>query len=250
MTIPSRDPADDGSLVGVLRHVLRKHLQNTDDMLPARVINFDRASNLVSVQPLISIVTTDGRTINRPQVAAIPALQIGGGNVLLAFNLAPGDLGWIKANDRDISLFLQYFRESPPNTKRLHSFSDAVFIPDVMTGFTIPSEDAAHATLQTKDGTQRFSVAPNYVKMTSGANSVLVNGSTVTATVGTTTLVITAAGITLTVGGTTMAMGGSGITTNGAWAHTGTITNNGVNIGSTHVHSGVQAGGSNTGAPV
>jgi hypothetical protein len=39
------------------------------------------------------------------------------------------------------------------------------------------------------------------------------------------------------------------IATSGAWAHTGTITNNGKNIGSTHTHSGVQSGGSNTGAP-
>lgn len=250
MTTPSRDPADDGSLIGVLRQVLKKHLQSTDDMLPARVVNFDRTSNLVSVQPLISIVTTDGNLVNRPQVAAIPALQLGGGSALLSFNLVAGDLGWIKASDRDISLFLQYYREAPPNSKRMHSFSDAVFIPDVMTGFVIAGEDATNATLQSKDGTQRFSVAPTYVKMSSGANSVLVNSTTVTATVGTTTLVVTASGISLTVGGTTMTMNGSGISTNGTWAHTGTMTNNGVNVGSTHVHSGVQAGGSNTGAPV
>jgi phage baseplate assembly protein gpV len=31
---------------------------------------------------------------------------------------------------------------------------------------------------------------------------------------------------------------------------TGTMTNNGVNIGSTHVHSGVDAGPSNTGGPL
>jgi hypothetical protein len=40
------------------------------------------------------------------------------------------------------------------------------------------------------------------------------------------------------------------IASSGTWAHTGTITNNGKNIGSTHTHSGVQTGGGNTGAPV
>lgn len=33
-------------------------------------------------------------------------------------------------------------------------------------------------------------------------------------------------------------------------AITGTLTNNGKNVGSTHEHSGVQTGGSNTGAPI
>lgn len=250
MTIPSRDPADDGSLMGVFRQVLRKHLQATDDLLPARVIAFDRTANLVSVQPLIQVVSTDGQRISRPQIAAIPALQMGGGGFVLSFNLTPGDLGWIKASDRDISLFLQSFAETTPNSKRMHSFSDAVFIPDAMTGFVIPGEDVSNATLQSKDGTQRVSISPTYVKLTSGANHVRVNGSQVEAVVGSTSLVVTASGITLTVGGTTMTMNGSGISTSGAWSHTGTLSNNGVNVGSTHAHSGVTVGGGNTGAPI
>lgn len=40
------------------------------------------------------------------------------------------------------------------------------------------------------------------------------------------------------------------IVSNGAWAHTGAITANGKNIGSTHTHSGVTTGSGNSGAPV
>lgn len=40
------------------------------------------------------------------------------------------------------------------------------------------------------------------------------------------------------------------IESSGAWAHTGTIKNNGKDIGSTHTHSGITPGGSNTGGPI
>jgi hypothetical protein len=46
--------------------------------------------------------------------------------------------------------------------------------------------------------------------------------------------------------------GGTGgtMSVNGNIATTGTITNNGKNIGSTHEHSGVTTGSGNTGAPI
>jgi hypothetical protein len=39
------------------------------------------------------------------------------------------------------------------------------------------------------------------------------------------------------------------IESSGAWAHTGTLANNGKNVGSTHTHGGVSPGGSNTAGP-
>lgn len=61
----------------------------------------------------------------------------------------------------------------------------------------------------------------------------------------------------LTVAGGMAISGGSGVTAaitgqltvNGNVTTTGTVINNGKNIGSTHVHTGVTAGGANTGAP-
>lgn len=247
MTIPSRDPANESTLFGVLTDFFSKRMQATDDMLPARVVAFDRASNLATVQPLIQMVTTDNTRISRPQIAAVPVLQIGGGNFLLSFPLSPGDLGWIKANDRDISLFLEAWKETAPNTKRMHSFSDAVFIPDAMTGFTIAGEDSNNATLQTKNSTNRVAVSSSAVKMTAGSNYVKVDATQVQAQVGTTSLVVTSSGITLTVGGTTMTMNSSGITTSGTWTHTGTMTANGIGLAS---HHHVEHDGPSTGAAV
>lgn len=171
---PSGDPANDGSLLGMANNILKKHLQGVDDMLPARVISYDRETNRAQVLPLIRVLTTDNRQIERAQIASIPVMQFGGGGMILNFNLKPGDLGWIKANDRDISLFLQSYGASAPNTIRLHSFQDAVFIPDVMRGFTIAEEDAENAVLQTLDGSVRVSLWPDRVKLTAGALSLTI----------------------------------------------------------------------------
>ena len=167
--IPSRDPSNDDSLTGALNEILRKFLQNrVDDMLPARVVAYDRATNRAQVQPLIQILDTEGQLTSRAAVASIPVLFLGGGDFFLSFNLPAGSLGWIKSSDRDISLFLQFYGETGPNTKRLHRFEDAVFIPDIMTGHTIDSEDDTSMVIQNKDASVKISLNGTRIKMTVG----------------------------------------------------------------------------------
>lgn len=163
---PSANPADFDDLTGTLRIAINKILQRTDGTLPAKVMTYDRETNRAQVVPLIMILTTTGARVPRAPIASVPVLCIGGGNALINFNLREGDLGWIHANDRDISLFLKTYAESAPNTLRKNSFSDAIFIPDIMRGFTIDPEDNEHAVFQTKDGTVRVSLWPNKVKIT------------------------------------------------------------------------------------
>ncbi len=198
---PSIDPANEGDLLGAFRHILGKELQQLDGMLPAKVIAYDRTLNRATVQPLIMLLTTSNTTVQRANIASIPVYQIGGGGFILNFNLKAGDLGWIKASDRDTSLFLQSYSASAPNTIRKHSFSDAVFYPDVMKGYTIAGEDAENAVLQNLDGSVKISLSQTGVKIT--ATSIDLVSST--------------------------------------------LTHNGVNIGSTHVHSDPQGG--TTGVP-
>lgn len=174
---PSRDPADDDSLLGMARAVLDKFLQGVDDMLPARVISYDRATNRATVVPLVKVLTTDGRQVARAQIASVPVMQAGGGGFVMSFNLRAGDLGWIKANDRDISLVMQSYAANAPNTLRKHSFQDALFIPDVMHGIVTQGEDATNAVLQTLDGTVRVSVGSDRVKLSAGAMSVTIGPS-------------------------------------------------------------------------
>jgi len=174
---PSRDPANDGTLLGMVRELLDKFLNSVDDMLPARVLSYDRTTNRATIMPMVKMLTTDGRQVGRAQVASVPVVQLGGGNVALAFKLQAGDLGWIKANDRDISLILQAYKDNAPNTLRKHSFQDAVFIPDVMRGMVIASEDADNAVLQALDGSVRVALWPQFVKITAARGLVVSDGN-------------------------------------------------------------------------
>lgn len=208
---PSGNPADEDSLAGVFRTVLTKFLQQTDDMLPAVVIAYDRAKNRATVHPQVMMGTTDGSKVSRAQIAEVPVLNIGGGGFVLSFPIKPGDFGWIKASDRDISLFLQGLQEEWPNTKRMHSFQDGLFIPDVMKAWTLDGADQERAVLQSTDGATRIAIGADTVEITtSGAFKV------------------TAASIDL---------------------NSGTLTHNGVNVGDDHTHDNVENGPGNTGGP-
>lgn len=226
---PSVNPANEGNLVGMLREVLGKFLNNVDDMLPARVVAYDRDTNLAQVKPLIMMVTSDNQKISRAPIAAVPVFQIGAGGFMLNYNLQPGDLGFIKANDRDISLFMQSFAEARPNTYRKHSFNDGVFFPAVLSGYTIAEEDEENVVLQTLDGTQRIAIWPDRVKITS--DSLVIIDSPLTTFTG------NIGAVDLNVSGTITA------------AVDVIAGENDVSLVH-HVHSGVVPGGGNTGEPV
>lgn len=156
---PSRNPTVDGKLKSVLRFVFEKLVQgDLDDMLPAMIVDYSRTTNLATVQPLIQIVTTLNQLKNRDPIESVPVLQLGGGGFVLNFPLKSGDLGFIKSNDRDISLFKQIWQLVQPNTGRMHNFSDSIFIPSVLTNFTINGTDTNNAVLQSIDGTTRLSM--------------------------------------------------------------------------------------------
>lgn len=171
---PSIDPADNDTLAGMLQFTFKKMMQGTDNKLPAQVIAYDRTNNRVQVQLLISQVTTNNTLVSRSQLASIPVFRFGGGGFMVNFNLIAGDLGWVIASDRDISLFLQSYAEAPPNTGRMFSFSDGLFFPDSMTGFTILDEDADNFVIQNTDATVKIAFSQTYIKIT--APTVILDG--------------------------------------------------------------------------
>lgn len=177
--VPSINPADEGSLVGAFRFILNKMLQDTNGMLPARVVTYDRETNRAQVQPMIMVVTTDGSQISRAPIAQVPVFQLGGGNMFINFKILPGDLGWILANDRDISLFLQSYSEARPNSFRKNNFADSLFLPHLMTEYTIV-DDNELAVIQNREGTVRVALLEDRVRVTAPEGLEIDGGVTVT----------------------------------------------------------------------
>jgi len=181
VTINSKNPAN-STLAGTFSETWDKFVSQLDDCLPAVVVSYDRATNTANVRPIIQRLRTDGTVLSRPQINNVHCFAFGSSIGVLAFNLKPGDLGWLKASDRDISIFIESLAESPPQTLRKHNFSDAFFIPDSLADWTIDSSDnASLVLLQTTDATQRIVLFEDRIKLASN-NLVTIDAPTTNTT--------------------------------------------------------------------
>lgn len=160
VSLPSLD--DMGGVIGA---IFRKLLQYTDGMLPATCIAVDDKREFVTVQPQIMVQDTNGVTYSRPQYAKVPLLTMGAGNFLMSFPVTPGDQGWIMASDRDISLYMQSNAESKANTNRFHSFSDGLWVPDIIRTWTLADADKAKMVIQSADGKIKVTLGTDQITM-------------------------------------------------------------------------------------
>jgi len=165
-------PEETSSLSAVIKVVRRAIEMDMECMLPCRVVSYDRKRNVAEVRPQIVVTTRDpagGPLQRRPRVAIpdIPVLSLGAGNFHISFPIKKGDLGWIWAADRDITLFLQNLQEAHAATDGAsHKFTDAVFIPDVFREYEINAEDTDAMVIQTTDSATRISLRPDNIKIT------------------------------------------------------------------------------------
>ena len=232
--IPSKSPSGDGSLAAAFTQIFTKLMQRMDGQLPAEIVSYNRQTNRAMVRPLIDIISTSAERVGRAPIAAVPVLAMGGGGMFINFPLGPGDLGWIEASDRDISLFLQSAQQSAPNDGRIHSFEHGRFIPDVYDNFTF-TLDAGAMVISTLDGSTRIVMSEGKIQFF--ASEIDFNSSTINVN---NTGAMTINTSTYTVNTT----GGSGSTTTGAVNLPVNTTINGRTFMG-HTHSDPQGG--NTG---
>lgn len=148
--MPSRLPGQDADADGAIGFLIRKYIQKLCNRLPARIVAYDRDKNRAQVEILYRVTMANGANWQLEAPAEVPVVQIGGGGIVLNFPMKSGDLGWIEAADRDISLFLQSYEAEPGPTPRMHTFEHSTFYPDVMKGWIVDDPDAA--VLQTLEG--------------------------------------------------------------------------------------------------
>ena len=167
-----KSPGDDQSLASTMRFIQRAIEMDMENCLPCRVMDYDRAANRATVRPAImstvrSTESTDLIRKNRVSYPDIPVLSLGAGGFHISFPVKKGDLGWIYACDRDISLFLQSLTEQPAGLDGAsHKFSDAIFIPDVFSKYTINEEDEGALVIQSTTSATRVSIREDNIKIT------------------------------------------------------------------------------------
>ncbi len=145
----------------------------TNKLLPARVMQYNRSTNVATVQPIVMLVDVNDNARMRNQIASAPVLSLGGGGFHINFPLKQGDLGWILAADKDISTFLENLSPAPPNTLRKHRFEDSWFIPDVFRKYVINGDDADRLVIQSTDGLTRVSIGEGVVDITAPGSALV-----------------------------------------------------------------------------
>jgi hypothetical protein len=219
-----QDQASKDALAPSLQGFLRSALMGVDDMLPARVVSYDDASNRAVIQPLVMMGTSDGKKVARAQVASVPVFRFGGGGFFIRFPIKAGDFGWLKANDRDISLILQRGGlEDWPNTERIHSFSDAMFFPDTLKDWVIDGGNADALVIQSMNGAVCIALHGDKITMTAPNMEVDIPNTEWRGNI--------------SLDGSFSVPTGGSVSIDG-----GSITHNGKDIGSKHKHGGVQPG--------
>jgi phage baseplate assembly protein gpV len=206
---------NDGELY---KRVMQKTGEGLRVAMPARVESYDATRSIADVFIFIPQRRGDGSSVTTPVIAEVPVLWNRAGQASITFPLTRGDQGLVIFCDYDIGAWAVELDENTPQSLRRHNLTDAVFLPQT---HGLKESSALGLSLQY------------------GANQVLIANDFVTITQGSNTLVMNASGVTLTAGNITLA---------GNVAVSGTLSVGGKDF-DTHTHSGVQTGAGNTGAP-
>jgi hypothetical protein len=162
----SATSSDKQRMGGALDLLFQNNKFRTDGLIPAEVIQFDRARNLATVRPLIMWVDVQDGTHPRHELVDINVISLGAGDFHISFPIKQGDLGWIHASDRDLSQFKATLAQAKPNSGRAKKFEDGWFIPDVFRQYTIAGEDANAMVIQSTNSATRISIRGDNIKIT------------------------------------------------------------------------------------
>ena len=212
------------------------------------ILSFDPTKQRAQVQPGIQRVDLDNNRHNPPPISDVPVLFIGGSTSQLEFEVKPNDEGLLIFTQRNIDGWKQTGGIADNPTARFLDMQDCLFIhgvrslPQVIEGFenngirmrhgdnhvwikndgTIVSSNAKATHTIGADGTLEFDNGAGFIRVTSDG--------------------------TITLNGFTIPPMGQGEA-----SFDGVITAQDVKAGSIsltgHTHTGVQAGGDNTGEP-
>ena len=219
---------------------IEKALAKLNTVFLARIVSCSSSgvggAKKVKAIPLNAKTDANGNAQPTPTYEELPHYRVQAGVAGVIIDPVPGDIGVFVVCTRDISK-INSETTSPqvPNSFRSFSPADAVMIA------TIHTKDPTIYMHCTQDGEMTLKAPASILADTLKA---IIQASTSTT--------IKSPEITLdghvTVTGGLNVSGGEGATVDGSFSATGDVKAGSISLNS-HVHSGVQAGGSNTGGP-
>lgn len=197
-------------------------LVNLHTAMPGEIEAFDETTQLAQIKPLIKRIFTGGNDVAIKSLIHVPIMSLRAGGFVLTFPVSVGDECLVIFCERAIDAWLQSGGAQKPTELRRHDYSDAVAIVGLnnqtnpISGFSM-------------DGLQ--------IRNESGNTVITIKDGEID---------ITAPLMTVTAPTTTWT---GDINLTGILTATGEVLSNTIPL-STHVHTGVQSGPSNTGTPI
>ena len=261
------------TLAANIKQGIANRLKDLHTSMPGIIQSFDPATQTASIQPTIKrvFITREGITekltpSNLPLLINVPVQFPRGGGFSLTFPVKKGDECLIMFAERAIDTWHKFGGIREPNAKRFHSLSDATAIVGLSSlPNKIPSYSGTATQVKKDDGSAVISLNnDSSIDITSDSDvtvdcvNLVATASGTAEITATSSCTITAPTITLAgnviIGGTLAQGAGGAATMSGGMGVTGTLTNNGTDVGSNHTHP--QANDSdgdtqqNTGGPV
>ncbi|MFW5410794.1 Gp138 family membrane-puncturing spike protein [Pectobacterium brasiliense] len=232
MNLLTTRPQDTATDANAQQFLMHQFLMGKSFITLALVMAVSEDGEVVSVKPMVDGFTGIGDRIPNSVISGVPVWRLQRGASAVIMPPVEGDIGLIAICDRDISSVKATKESALPGSNRTHSYSDAIYLGGVLNAE--PSQYVKFAN----DGIDI--VSPLVVSV--NGNAVIVNAED---KISLNAPVIEANGQ-LTQGAGTFA---GNATFGGGITATGEITGNGIAL-STHVHGGVESGGSNTQGPL
>ncbi len=167
------------TLKQVLDKAMKYNQSYINTALPCKVIEFDKDTQLATVQILIDKIDSSGDEvvdIEIPQIAEIPVIQPFSGSICITMPIEPDDTGLLVFNQRNIDTFVVEGTQAVPFDNRMHDIQDCVLIMGLThqkrvipeyddDGMAIRSEDnSTHIQLK-QDGTININSGSTTVKI-------------------------------------------------------------------------------------
>lgn len=217
------------SLAQLLRTAHQEQSRNMHVATPGRIVSYDSGTQTASVKPMLNR-KVNGEDEVVPVINSVPVIFPRSGGAFMTFPVKAGDGCLLIFCDRSLDEWKGGSGEIAPDDPRAFDLSDAVAIMGLV---------------DQKSGGGSDDVVISY-----GSSTVTISGGSVT---------IDSPSVTINapetaINGNVAISGNLGVVgdmnSQGPLNITGpSVTHNGVNVGATHKHSGIQTGGSDTAVP-
>ncbi|RIJ02214.1 oxidoreductase [Achromobacter sp. K91] len=230
-------PAEGGDEYGAMMFVIGQALARLSTSTVVRVVAVTNAGGLapvgfVDVQPLVNQLDGAGNAVPHGVLHHLPYFRLQGGTDAIILDPKVGDLGIAVFASRDISAVKASKAQANPGSWRAHDMADGLYVGGLLNGTPVQYVQFTAGGINVVSPTKVTVEAPNIELNAStqcalNSPQIVLNG---------------------TVQQGSGSFGGTS-TWQGNMDTLGTLRNNGKDVGSTHTHSGVQSGPSNTGTP-